>query len=714
MRQLCYFVLRKSAPIDSMRPIENKSMQRAYKGANKIMSQALDQDTAGSVSLKTMANAIRALTIDAVQNAKSGHPGMPLGMADVTTVLFAKFLKFDAHNLHWPDRDRFILSAGHGSMLQYAIAFLTGNEHVSLADIKNFRQLGYTTPGHPEYGHTKGVETTTGPLGQGLANGVGFALAERMLNARFGDDIVDHKTYVVVGDGCLMEGISQEAISMAGHWGLSKLVVLWDDNAISIDGSISLASSEDQKQRFIAANWDVFSCDGHDFTDIERALGLAQRSEKPVLITCKTIIGKGSPNKAGLAACHGAPLGQEEVRKTKSAIGWHHEAFVIPQEVLSAWRAVGRRGKQYRKKWEQRLDKSPEKAHFMEMLQKTVRHNFLQKIELIKRSRAINTVSEANPEKTPFISTRKASQMVLEAIFPHIPQLIGGSADLTGSNLTHIKGMSAIQAGNFSGNYIHYGVREHGMAAVMNGIALHGGFIPYGGTFLVFSDYCRPAIRLSALMGIRTIYVMTHDSIGLGEDGPTHQPIEHLAALRAIVNLNVFRPADLVETAECWALSLQCETTPSIHALSRQHLPTVRAEYTKDNLSSKGGYVCRRAQGKNRATIIATGSEVSLAIEAHLELQRQGIGTAVVSMPCLDIFQQQSRHYKQEILGSQIRVIVEAGIRMGWESILREEDVFIGMKRFGASAPADKLFEYFAITVATIIKAVQDHIGNAS
>ena len=622
-------------------------------------------------------------------------------MADVASLLLTKFLKYDSQIIDLADRDRFILSAGHGSMLLYSLSYLTGNDDCSIEDIKDFRQLNAKTAGHPEYGHMKGIETTTGPLGQGITNSVGFALAERMLNARFGDNLVNHKTYVIAGDGCLMEGISQEAITMAGHWKLSNLIVLWDDNDISIDGKISLASSENQKLRFESAGWKVISCDGHNFDDIENALNQAQDSDKPVMIACKTVIGKGSPNKSGTASCHGAPLGNDEISKAKQELGCDWEPFVIPDDVLNAWRSVGKSGQDARIEWEKRLESSDKKSDFHKCLNPDLGKEFLTAINKIKQ----NSSSDQNK-----IATRKASQIVLEELYKEIPQLIGGSADLSGSNLTKTNDMDVIQANNYGGSYIHYGIREHGMGAVMNGIALHGGFVPYGGTFMVFADYCRPAIRLSALMGIRSIYVMTHDSIGLGEDGPTHQPVEHLASLRAIPNLLNFRPADLVETAEVWALALQHKNTPSILALSRQGLPKVRTKHTDNNLSAKGAYVLSDCDGERDGTIIATGSEVEIALNAQSELIKQGIKVAVVSMPCMELFIKQDEDYKMSVIGTAPRVGIEAGLKMGWDCVLRREDGFVGMDSFGASAPADELYKHFGITVDNLVSQIKQRI----
>lgn len=650
------------------------------------------------MDLQNMSNAIRVLSMDAVQKANSGHPGMPMGFADVVTVLFSKYLKYDATCPDWVDRDRFILSAGHGSMLQYATLYLTGNPDITLGDIKAFRQLHSKTPGHPEYGHTSGVETTTGPLGAGITNAVGFALAERHLNAQFGDDLVNHKTYVVAGDGCLMEGISQEAISMAGHWKLKNLIVLWDDNEICIDGAVSMSASDTQKQRFEASGWTVLRCDGHDFDSIDDALSSAQSSDTPVLIACKTVIGKGSPNTSGTASSHGAPLGDDEIAVTKKQLGcdWG-DAFTIPEDVLQDWRTVGARGACARQQWRHRLEQSDKKDAFLKTLAFDTQHI----------DEVINAYKKTLSADVPKVATRKASHMALEILNPVLPQLVGGSADLTGSNLTKTQDLEILNADNYAGRYIHYGIREHGMGAVMNGMALHGGVIPYGGTFLVFTDYCRPSIRLSALMGVRTIYVMTHDSIGLGEDGPTHQPVEHLASLRAIPNLHVFRPADAVETAETWALAVQSETTPSILALSRQGVPTVRATHTDENVTARGAYVLSPAQGESVATVIATGSEVDIALQAQEQLIQQTIYISVVSAPCLELFYTQDKAYQDSVLGTQKRVVVEAGIRQSWDAMLRDGDTFIGMDGFGASAPAEDLYTYFGITADAIIQAVR-------
>ena len=659
--------------------------------------------TSQSVPHKPMANAIRALSMDAVEAAKSGHPGMPMGMADVATVLYSKFLKFDAADPRWPDRDRFVLSAGHGSMLLYSLLYLTGYPEMTIEQVKNFRQLGSITAGHPEYGHAPGIETTTGPLGQGIATAVGFALGERILNARFGNPIVDHYTYVIAGDGCLMEGISQEAITLAGHLKLGKLIVLFDDNGISIDGPTSLTTSEDQQGRFKAAGWDVQAIDGHDPAAIEAAIAKARKTDTPSLIACKTIIGYGAPKKQGSASTHGSPLGAEEIEGTRAALGWNHPPFEIPEDILTAWRAIGQQGAAARQGWQERVDElgSEKREELERVLAGRLPAGFEQAVEAFKKQTA---------EQKPKIATRMSSQHVIDALAPVLPELIGGSADLTGSNNTKAKEAAIIKAGDYAGSYIHYGIREHGMAAAMNGLALHGGVIPFGGTFMVFTDYCRPAIRLSALMGLRVIYIMTHDSIGLGEDGPTHQPVEHLAALRAMPNLYVFRPADTVETAECWQIALQSEGTPSVISLTRQGLPTVRTTHTAGNLSAKGGYVLAEAEGKRQVTLIATGSEVEIALAARDALKADGIAAAVVSMPCCELFDQQPEAYRKQVLGDGPRIAVEAAIGFGWERYLGEKGCFIGMTGFGASAPAPQLYKHFGITAEAVVAAAKARI----
>ena len=660
----------------------------------------MKHETDSAVTHRDMANAIRALAMDAVEKAKSGHPGMPMGMADVATVLFTRFLKFDAAAPDWPDRDRFVLSAGHGSMLLYALLHLTGYPDMTMDEIRNFRQLGSRTAGHPEYGHAPGIETTTGPLGQGLANAVGMALAERLLNARLGDDIVSHYTYVLASDGDLMEGISHEAISLAGHLKLNRLVVLFDDNHISIDGPTSLAVSDDQPARFAASGWATEHIDGHDPEAIAGAIERARRSGRPTLIACRTVIGYGAPTKAGKASTHGSALGPEEVAGAREKLGWTHPPFEVPAHVLSTWRACGARGAALRTAWTgrwQNLDAGTREA---------VEHPARAAVPAI--TAAIAAAKKAAAAATVKKATRTWSEATLEHLIPALPALIGGSADLTGSNNTRIKDQPVVVAGSFAGSYIHYGVREHAMAAVMNGMALHGGLIPYGGTFLVFTDYCRPAIRLAALMGQRVIFVMTHDSIGLGEDGPTHQPVEHLASLRAMPNLNVFRPADGVETAECWELAVRPGDTPSILALTRQAVPNVRTAHTEENLSARGAYVLAETPGRARdATILATGSEVGIAVEARALLAKDGIEAAVVSMPCWDLFADEPVAYREAVLGSAPRVAVEAAVAFGWERWLGDKGAFVGMQGFGASAPAAKLYEHFAITPAKVAEAAR-------
>jgi len=658
------------------------------------MPQAMTQP-ATSVSHNDMANAIRALAMDAVEAANSGHPGMPMGMADVATVLFTDFMSFDPEHPLWPNRDRFVLSAGHGSMLQYALLYLTGYPDMTLDELKNFRKLGAKTAGHPEYGHATGIETTTGPLGQGITNAVGFALAERMMNARF-PNLVEHHTYTIAGDGCLMEGISQEAISIAGHLKLKNLIVLWDDNEISIDGPTSLTTSDDQLKRFEASQWHVQAIDGHDPKAIRQAIVNAQASDKPSLIACKTVIGYGAPTKCGTKDCHGSPLGKDEIAGARTKLEWPHEAFHIPPAVLAAWREAGAKGKQPYASW----SKKATDAEFTRLMSGELPEGWNQSLEAFKK---------AIFEKQPNEATRKSSENTLEVLTKAIPEMIGGSADLTGSNNTKTKEMKGVSASNFSGTYLYYGVREHAMASIMNGLSLYGGLIPYGGTFMVFTDYCRPAIRLSALMEQRVIYVMTHDSIGLGEDGPTHQPVEHLASLRAIPNLNVFRPADATETAECWALALSSQKTPSILSLTRQNLPSVRKEYTSENKCAKGAYVLSDAKDA-KATIIATGSEIMIALDAQKQLAEKGIAAKVVSMPCWELFDQQSGAYKKEVLGSGVRVAIEAALGFGWDKYLGENGAFIGMKGFGASAPAPELYKHFGITAEAVVAAVTKRV----
>jgi transketolase len=652
---------------------------------------------ATAVSPRMMANAIRALSMDAVQKANSGHPGLPMGAADVATALFSDVLKFDAAAPHWPDRDRFILSAGHGSMLLYSLLHLTGYKDMTLEQIKNFRQWGSITAGHPEYGHATGIETTTGPLGQGIANAVGFAMAERHLNARFGDDLVNHKTYVLAGDGCLMEGISQEALALAGHLRLKNLIVMWDDNGISIDGKIGLSDSTDQLPRFAASGWNVTRVDGHDHNAVIEALSAAQNSDRPTMIACKTIIGFGAPNKQGSNGVHGSPLGPDEIALARKTLGWEHAPFVVPADIMSAWREVGARGKSAREAWEQRLAASPHKAEFTRLMKGELPANFNDVIAAYKKELAA---------KPPHIATRNSSQNALDVINPLVVETIGGSADLTGSNNTKSKDLKPFNAADYGGRYVYYGIREHGMAAALNGMALHGGVIPYGGTFMCFTDYCRPSIRLAALMGIRSIFVMTHDSIGLGEDGPTHQPVEHLAAMRVIPNLLVLRPCDAVETAECWQLALQSEKSPSILTLTRQKLKPARLTYSAKNLCALGAYEIAPSAKKSKAVIFASGSEVEIAMEAKAALDKKGIATRVVSVPSMELFERQSKAYKAALMGTEkIRIAIEAGVRTGWDRFIGFEGTFIGMTGFGASAPAEVLYEKFGITAKAAVKA---------
>ena len=654
------------------------------------------------VSLNDMANAIRFLAADAVEKANCGHPGMPMGAADFTTVLYSKFLKIDPQKPDWPDRDRVILSAGHGSMLLYAVNHLVGFSDMTIEEIKNFRQLGSKTPGHPEYGHTLGVETTTGPLGQGISTAVGMAIAEKIQNAKYGDAIVDHKTYVIASDGDLMEGISQEAISLAGHLKLSKLIVLFDDNNISIDGAIDLSDSTDQLMRFEASGWNVNRVDGHNHDDIEKAIQEAIESNKPSLIACKTKIGFGSPSKEGKSSSHGAPLGAEDIAQMKKNLNWDYDEFEIPSDIKDAWRLVGLKNSSKRQEWEERLlDNKDKEIEFLKDIDGQISE------ELDKE---INEIKKVFSEEKPGWATRKSSQEVLETINKVLPNTIGGSADLTGSNNTKTKNINIIDSNNFAGRFIHYGIREHGMAAAMNGIALHKGLIPYSGTFLVFSDYCRPSIRLAALMDIKVIHVMTHDSIGLGEDGPTHQPVEHLPSLRAIPNLNVFRPADTTETAECWSLAIKSKG-PSIIALSRQGCPHLRNTFEEKNKSSLGAYEIKSSDGKVQVNLIATGSEVSLAVEVYKELKNDGINSRVVSAPSFELLNKQDNDYIDETLGqSGLRVGIEASTGLGWHNYLGDQGLFIGMNSFGASAPADQLYKNFGIDKENIINKIKEKL----
>src|SRR5262245_5121703 len=661
---------------------------------------------APGISHASMANAIRALAMDAVEQARSGHPGMPMGMADVATVLFSRFLKFDPADPAWPDRDRVVLSAGHGSMLIYALLYLTGYEAMTIDQIKKFRQLGSITAGHPEFGHAPGIETTSGPLGQGFANAVGMAIAERHLAAVFGDDVVNHRTYVIASDGDLMEGISQEVLALAGHLKLTKLIVLFDDNGISIDGALSLTDSVDQLKRFEAAGWATIRIDGHNPEAINLALEKAQTSDKPTLIACKTKIGFGAPTKQGSEKSHGSPLGAEEIRGARETLGWTFPPFEVPADILKAWRTIGGRSKGAHEDWKKKLASLDcgKRAEFERRM-----NDDLPRQPLADAVCAVKEKLAAQPKD---IATRAASELVLESLIPALPEMIGGSADLTGSNNTRIKGMQAITATDFSGRFIHYGVREHGMAAAMNGMALHGGIIPYSGTFLVFSDYCRPAIRLAALMGKRVIYVMTHDSIGLGEDGPTHQPVEHLAALRAIPNLLVFRPCDAMETAECWQLALEAKGRPSVLALTRQNLPHLRNRFDAKNVCARGAYEIAWSEDRSEVSIFATGSEVPIAVEGAKLLAERGIAARVISVPCFELFLEQKEAYRRAIIGeARVNVGVEAAVRQGWDAIIGSDGIFVGMTSFGASAPYKELYKKFGITAEAVVHAVLTKLG---
>ncbi|TDH59510.1 transketolase [Dankookia rubra] len=650
---------------------------------------------------RRMADAIRALAIDAVEKAKSGHPGMPMGMADVATALFTRYLKFDAGDPRWADRDRFVLSAGHGSMLLYALLHLTGHAGMGIEELQRFRQLHSPAAGHPEFGEHPGIETTTGPLGQGIANAVGMALAERILAARFGKSLVDHRTWVICGDGCLQEGISHEAASLAGHLQLEKLCLLYDDNSITIDGDTSLSFTDDTLKRFQAYGWAVRRVDGHDAAEVDAALAWATRSRKPVLLACRTIIGFSAPTKAGTAGSHGSPLGEKEAAAAKSAMGWNHPPFEVPDGIRERWEAAGRRGTGTRRAWLKRLAKHPMQAEFERAMAGRLPDAWHEPLAALRASLA---------EGKPKLATRVSSQKALEALVPAVPEMIGGSADLTGSNNTNVKGVPSVVRGNFAGRYIHWGVREHGMASAMNGMALHGGVIPYSGTFLVFADYMRPAIRLAALMRQRVIHVLTHDSIGLGEDGPTHQPVETLAGLRCIPNLVVFRPGDAMETAECWELAVKRADGPTVLALSRQNLATFRSD-AGENRCARGGYVAEEASGPRRATLIATGSEVGLALAARAALEAEGIATAVVSLPSWELFALQDASYRDQVLGDALRVGVEAAVGFGWDRWLGPDGIFVGMGGFGASAPAEDLFRHFGITPEAVVAAVKKRLG---
>jgi transketolase len=652
-----------------------------------------------SVSHNDLANALRALSMDGVEKAKSGHPGLPLGAADIAAVLFTKILKYDAKNPAWPDRDRFILSAGHGSMLLYALLHLTGNDDVTLDELKNFRQLGSLTPGHPENFITPGIETTTGPLGQGIATAVGMALAERMMNAEFGDDLVDHYTYVLASDGDLMEGISQEAIALAGHLRLSRMIVLFDDNGISIDGPLSLADSVDQVKRFEACGWNAVRIDGHDPEAIEQALLKAKTSDKPTLIACKTIIGYGAPKRAGTSKAHGEPLGAEEMAGTKAALNWPHAPFEVPDYIRAAWLEAGTRGDAERLEWEERLAGKPLPQRNEFLRRTTGERPDLNKVIAGLKDTLLNA-----PQN---IATRKASELALDVITQAMPELILGSADLTPSNNTKTKNLKAIAPSDFEGRYIHYGIREHGMAAAMNGLALHGGYVAAGATFMVFTDYARPAMRIAALSGIPVVYVMTHDSIGLGEDGPTHQPVEHLAALRCMPNMRVFRPCDAVETAECWHLALERTDGPTVLVLTRQNLAQARLKPVQGNPCSTGAYELSAASSAAQVTLFTSGSEVEIALEAQSQLEAIAIPTRVVSVPSLELFLSQPADMIQSLIGdAPIRVGIEAAVRFGWDSVIGPDGLFIGMNSFGASAPYKELYKHFGITAEKVVEAV--------
>lgn len=645
--------------------------------------------------LQKMANTIRFLAADAINKSNSGHPGMPLGMADVATVLFGEYIKLNPEAPKWFDRDRFVLSAGHGSMLLYSLLYLTGYKDITLDDIKDFRQFGSKTAGHPEYGHLEGIDMTTGPLGQGISSAVGMALAERMINAKYGDKLCNHYTYVIAGDGCLMEGISEEAASLAGHLKLNKLIVFWDNNNITIDGTVDKASSTNQLMRFEAMGWSTISINGHDYQEIRQAIEQAQKSDKPTLIACRTTIGFGAPNKAGTSKCHGSPLGEEETALMRQKLNWSYDPFEVPEDSLQMWRQTQNRNKEEYNQWVQ--DAQAAGTEFHDFIANKLPKGWNDALNAVKQ--------QAIAEKTK-VATRKASEMCLKAIVPHVPEIVGGSADLAASNLTFVEGLKTITANDYHGNNIMYGIREHAMGAIMNGMALHGGAIPYGGTFFVFSDYMRPSMRLAALMGIRVVYVLTHDSIGVGEDGPTHQPIEHLASYRAMPNILTFRPCDVVETAEAWELALEEEHRPSILALSRQGLPLLR-QSAEENLTAKGAYIISPAQKERHATIIATGSEVSIAVEAQKKLLEQNIDVAVVSMPCMELFEEQSMLYQMDVLGNKPVISMEAAATFGWNRFAQRT---IGIDTFGASGPANELYEHFGLTSDNLVEEVKQLI----
>jgi len=654
---------------------------------------------------KDLTNAIRFLSVDAVQKANSGHPGLPMGMADVATVLFKYYLRFNPKNPDWINRDRFVLSAGHGSMLLYSLLYLTGYKSISIKDIQNFRQLKSICAGHPEYKKKSGIETTTGPLGQGLSNAIGMAIAEEVMKKRFGSNLINHKTYVIASDGDFMEGISHEAMSLAGHLKLKNLVVFFDNNKVSIDGSTKLAVSDNYKKRFESYGWNFQEVNGHNEKQISKAIKKTLKSKKPSLISCKTIIGYGSPNKSGKASSHGAALGDEEVALVRKKLKWKYKPFEIPKEILSEWRKIGKRGDLQEKKWNVVYNKKSKKVkdEFSRVINGKLPKNIDKIIDKEKRKFF---------DLKPNIASRQSSASILEAITKNLPELVGGSADLSGSNNTKTKYSTIIKPSNFKGNYIHYGVREHAMAGIMNGMALHGGILPYGGTFLIFLDYCKPALRLSAFMGLRVIYIFSHDSIGLGEDGPTHQPIEHLAHLRAIPNLNVFRPADTIETLECWEIALKSSTNPSVIALSRQKLPFVTETLTKKNMSNLGGYELKKTNLNPEVTLIASGSEVQIAIEALNKLQEININSKVISMPCQELFDKQSKEYKEKIIDkNSIKISIEASSIYGWEKYVGPDGISLGIKSFGKSAPYKKIYEHFNLTSDNVVKLAKKMLG---
>ena len=657
-----------------------------------------------SVKFNQLSNAIRFLSIDAVQKANSGHPGMPMGMADVATVLFKYHLRFNPKNPNWINRDRFILSAGHGSMLLYSLLYLTGYKSVSLEDIKNFRQLNSICAGHPEYKKNSGIETTTGPLGQGLGNSVGMAIAEEILRKKFGSTLINNKTYVIASDGDLMEGVSHEVMSLAGHLKLNNLIVFFDNNKISIDGSTSLSVSDNYKKRFEGYGWNYLEINGHNEKQISKAISKASKSNKPTIISCKTVIGFGSPNKSGKASSHGAPLGEQEITLVRKKLHWKYEPFQIPDDIFNAWRAIGEKGIKLEEKWLQTLNKK--NLNIKTELENIYIHSKLEDLEdIIKKEK------KKYFETKPSMATRQCSSSSIEAISNILPQLIGGSADLSGSNNTKTNNSKVINSKDFDGNYIHYGVREHGMAAIMNGLALYGGFIPYGGTFLIFSDYCKPSIRLSALMGLRVIYIFSHDSIGLGEDGPTHQPVEQLSGLRAIPNLNVFRPADINETLECWEIALKSKNTPSVIALSRQKLPYINPNFSEKNKCENGAYILKITSHDNKVNIIASGSEVELALNVQSALKENNIDSKVISMPCQELFDKQSNDFKKDIIDNEALIItIEAGSVTSWKKYLGKKGISLGIEKFGESAPYKKIYDHFNLSVEKIVPLIQKHL----